>query len=171
MSGTDAARWVVMGRVSGLYGVRGWVKVFSYAEPREGIAEYAPLYLGAGEDWRVVEVAEARAHGKGVVLRFEGIADRDAAARLVGCDIAVRREQLPEPAAGEYYWADLIGLKVVTVEGIELGVVDHLFETGANDVVVVKGERERLIPFLSGSVIAGIDLGQRVMRVDWDPGF
>ena len=163
--------WVLMGKVVGLHGIRGWVKVFSHAEPRSGIIDYDPLYLNINGEWRPVEVQEGRVQGKGVVFKFSGYDDRNKAAALLGCDIAVRCEQLPPLAPDEYYWRDLEGLRVVTVDGVELGTVKRLFETGANDVVVVAGERERLIPFVRGEVITNIDLEQGVIQVDWDPAF
>ena len=161
----------MLGRITGLYGVQGWVKVFSYTEPRAGIIDYEPLYLADQGDWQPCQVAEARLQGKGVILRFAGCDDRNAAMALLGCDLAVRRAQLAPLTAGEYYWSDLEGLRVITVGGVELGVVARLFETGANDVVVVAGERERLIPFITGDVIVEIDLAEGVMQVDWDPAF
>ena len=162
---------LIVGRISGLYGVRGWLKIFSYTEPRENIVDYSPWLIGTEGHWRGVAVEDGRTQGKGVVVKLAGCDDRDAAALLIGQDIAVRRDQLQVAAPGEYYWADLEGLRVVTLEGIELGVVDHLFETGANDVVVVRGERERLLPFVRGDVIRRIDLQAGVMEVDWDPEF
>jgi 16S rRNA processing protein RimM len=160
-----------MGRVSGLHGVRGWVRVFSYTQPREGIVDYDPLYLNIQGQWRPQFLEEGCFHGKGVIAKFLGCDDRDSAMTLMNCAIAVRREQLPSLGSDEYYWADLEGLRVVTVEGIELGVVNHLFETGANDVVVVSGDRERLIPFIREQVIVEISLEKGFMRVDWDPAF
>ncbi len=163
-------RLVIVGRISGLFGVRGWLKVYSHTEPRRRILDYGP-WLVQGEDGRVVEVEDGREHGKGIVVKLKGYDDRDAAARLLGRDIAVRRACLGTPVPGEYYWTDLEGLRVVTLEGRDLGLVDHLFETGANDVVVVRGERERLIPFVQGQVIRRIDCEAGVMEVDWDPDF
>jgi 16S rRNA processing protein RimM len=162
---------VIVGRISGLFGVRGWLKIFSHTESRENIVEYSPWQVNKGGQWQTIKVESGRSHGKGVVVKLVGYDDRDAAATLIGCDIAVTREQMGEPEPGEYYWADLEGLKVVTLDGVELGVVDHLFETGANDVVVVRGERERLLPFVRGNVIKNIDLQRHVMEVDWDPEF
>lgn len=168
---TMADERVLVGRISGLYGVRGWVKIFSYTQERDSIIDYSPWLVHKGEQWLTLQVESGRTHGKGVVVKLVGYDDRDAAAELIGCDIAVKREQLGRPAPGEYYWADLEGLKVVTLQGVELGVVDHLFETGANDVVVVRGERERLLPFIHGDVIRKVDLQRQVMEVDWDPEF
>jgi len=164
----------VLGRIAGIFGVRGELKVESYTEPREGICGYTPWLLRRGDasDDRLVErvVVEGRAHGKGVVVRLQGVTDPDLARALIGSEVLVRRDQLPPTAAGEHYWDDLEGMKVVTVAGVELGEVDHLFETGANDVMVVKGARERLIPYIPGVIVA-VDAAARTIRVDWDPDF
>lgn len=167
----QAAGLVTMGRVNGLFGVKGWVKVYSYTQPVEQIVEYDPWYLYVGGEWRPMKLETGRRHGKGVVVRLEACDDREQAAALIGADIAVRREQLPKLPPGEYYWADLVGLSVINLEGVELGKVDHLFETGANDVIVVRDDRERLIPFIQGDVVTEIDLEGGVLRVDWDPDF
>ena len=166
-----ANSWVVMGRITGLFGVQGWLKVFSYTDPRSAITDYEPLYLRKGDQWQAYPVQDSRVQGKGIIIKFLGCDDRNAAAELVGRDIAVRRDQLPALAPDEYYWSDLQGLRVVTTDAVELGRVDHLFATGANDVMVVKGERERLMPFLRGDVVKRIDLEQAVIVVDWDPDF
>jgi len=163
--------WVVLGRVSGLFGLQGWVRVYSHTDPREGIARYHPVFLQRQGAWQPFEIEAGRAHGDGVVLKFVGYDDRDRAATLIQSDIAVRRAQLPPPGPGEYYWSDLAGLRVITQEGVDLGTVDQVFATGANDVLVVKGERERLLPFVKGQVVIEIDLEQRLLRVDWDPDF
>lgn len=154
--------------MSGLFGVRGWIKVFSNARPRENILNYNPWLLKTREGWREMALAEGRLQGPGVVARLEGVTGRDQAQTLVGAEIAVRRNQLPPTKEGEHYWADLEGLRVVNLEGVELGTVSHLFETGANDVLVVTGERERLLPY-TGQVIRAVDLVAREIRVDWDP--
>jgi len=105
------------------------------------------------------------------VVRLAGCADRDQAQLLIGCEIGIRRDQLPTLQPGEYFWNDLIGLQVLNLEGEDFGQVDHLLETGANDVLVVKGERERLIPFVMKQVIVEIDLEQGRIRVDWDKDY
>ena len=162
---------VVLGRVSGLFGVRGWVKIYSETDPREGIVSYSPWQLRVRNEWRDIEVESGQRHGKSVIAKLKGIDDRDAAAALIDAEIAVSRSQLPKADEGEFYWADLEGLAVRTIEGVELGTVSHLIETGANDVLVVKGERERLIPFIREQVIRTIDLDQGLLVVDWDPDF
>lgn len=145
--------------------------MYSYTEPRENILTYQPWYLRTGDDWQPCRLAEGRRHGKGVVARLDGCEDRDQAAALMDREIRVAREQLPATAPGEYYWQDLIGLQVVTLAGDPLGRVDHLLETGANDVLVVAGEREHLIPFVMDRIVVDVDLEAGVMRVDWDKDF
>lgn len=168
----DAEKLVTLGHVSGLYGVRGWIKVYSDTDPREGILRYSPWYLDRGRGLETWEVEQGRRQGRNVVAKLAGCDDRDAAAELLKATIAVRREQLHDRLApGEYYWTDLEGLEVVTTGGTSLGRVDHLFETGANDVLVVKGERERLLPYIWDQVVKEVDLDNRRMVVDWDPEF
>lgn len=163
---------VILGRIAGVYGVRGWVKVFSETKPRENIFNYSPWQINLNGAWQSVEVVEGKPHGKGLIAQLTSYDDREQARQLVGAEIAVDKEQLPAAEEGEYYWADLVGLKVVTLDGMELGRVDHLLETGANDVlVVVESERERLIPFVQGQYIHQVDLQAGVIRVDWDPEF
>lgn len=168
-----AGRRVLLGRIVGLYGVQGWVKLESWTEPRAKIFDY-PLWQLVAAPGTETEIAGAkgRPQGKGLIAHLPGIEDRDQAAALVGSDIYVAREQLPPPGKDEYYWVDLEGLEVVTVEGTALGRVSHLFATGANDVVVVRDDvRERLIPFIQGSYVRSVDLSGGRMVVDWDPEF
>lgn len=167
----NGSDFIVVGRVSGLHGVRGWIKVYSHTQPRKNILSYSTWYLKRQGKWQAVELQEGRLHGKAILAHLVDIDDRDLAATLVGSDIAIRREQLSDTAEDEYYWADLIGLEVVTETGIELGKVDSLFETGANDVLVILGERERLIPFIPQQVILEVNLSEGRMVVDWDPEF
>ena len=159
---------VVLGRISGLFGVRGWVKVYSYTEPREAVLNYGRWLLSVSDGWREATVAEGKRHGKTVVARIDGYVDRDQAAELVGAEIAVPRDALPETEEDRFYWSDLEGLRVVHRDGTELGRVAYLLETGADDVMVVQGEQERLIPFVMGKVILGVDLADGRIDVDWE---
>lgn len=161
---------IVLGRIVGLFGVKGWVKVYSYSRPRQAILEHGTWQIRSAGGWHKYDVAEGRMQGGGVIARLEGIVDRTAAAALIGADIAIERSQLPALKHGEYYWADLEGLTVVNLGGVELGTVDYLFETGANDVMAVQGDRERLIPYIA-DVIREVDLEHRIIRVDWDEEF
>jgi 16S rRNA processing protein RimM len=164
-------RLIILGRVSGLFGVRGWVKVHSYTDPPDNIVGYRPWLVHCHGEWRTMTLQDGRPHGRAIIAHLAGIDERDRAASLIGCDIAVRRSQLPPPQAGEYYWVDLEGLRVETTDGVDLGRVDHLLETGANDVLVVHGERERLIPFVEPDVVTSVDFDTGLIRVAWDPDF
>jgi 16S rRNA processing protein RimM len=159
---------VVLGRISGLFGIKGWVKVYSYTEPREAVLNYRRWLVSDAGGWREATVAEGQRHGKTVIARIDGYVDRDQAAELVGAEIAVPRDALPETEEDRFYWSDLEGLRVVHRDGTELGRVAYLLETGANDVMVGQGERERLIPFVMGKVILGVDLADGRIDVDWE---
>lgn len=165
------AHRVVLGRVSGLYGVRGWVKLYSFTRPVENLLDYQDLTLGPAEGGRPVRIEEGRRHGKTLVARFAGVDDRDAASALVGQDLSVDRDRLPETADDEYYWTDLTGLEVVNRDGVVLGRVHSLLSTGANDVLVVRGDRERLVPFVQGQYVLEVDLEAGRILVDWSPDF
>ncbi|MEE2890904.1 MAG: ribosome maturation factor RimM [Pseudomonadota bacterium] len=166
--------FVVVGRITSVFGIKGWAKVASFTEPQDNLLDYGPWLLNEQGRWRTVEVSEiARRSGSkgGFIARFDDCRDRDAAARYTGLDIAVPRAALPAAEADEYYWSDLTGCRVRTLSGEALGAVDRIFATGANDVLVVKGEgRERLIPFTAAAV-PKVDLDARVVYVDWDPDF
>jgi 16S rRNA processing protein RimM len=160
-----------VGKVSGVFGVKGWVKVYSFTEPREGIYEYSPWWIYQKGQWREVEVEAGQRNDKLIIVKLKGVDDRDQAQLLTGAKIAVDPQQLEALDDGQYYWRQIEGLRVVTTDGVELGKVDHLLETGANDVMVVKGDRERLIPFTQGHAVQKVDLAAGVITVDWDPEF
>lgn len=162
---------ISVGKISGVFGIKGWVKVFSFTDPRENILTYSPWLLKKGDETKTVNVVDGQLQGKTIVAQLAGVDDRDQAASLMGWDIFITQDQLPKAAKGEYYWSDLIGLNVETIDGVQLGVVDSLLETGANDVVIVQGERERVIPFLQGQTIINVDLNAGKIVVDWDPEF
>ncbi|WP_186289516.1 ribosome maturation factor RimM [Methylomonas koyamae] len=168
----QAGEYLNVGQVSGVFGVKGWVKVFSFTDPRENILKYSPWLLQKHGQRHELKVVGGRRQGNLIVAQLENIGDRDAAAEWMGAEILIRKQQLPKPEAGEFYWADLIGLLVENQAGCKLGTVDHLLETGANDVlVVVDGETERLIPFLQPSTILKVDLVAGLIVADWDPDF
>lgn len=163
--------YVTLGRITGLHGVKGWVKVFSDTSPRENIVKYSPWYLYQDGKWSEREVVSGKRHGKTVIASIKGCDQREQAMLLMDTVIAVKRSQLPAATDGEYYWSDLVGMQVVNKEGVELGSVDHLFETGANDVIVVKGEKEHFVPFVQPTYVCSIDVDNRLITVDWDPDF
>jgi len=185
----DASDKVILGRITGVYGVQGWLKVFSYTDPMESIIDYNPWYIRAGNrkkaPWTEVKLAAGKRHAKTVIVRLEDCDDRDQAMAYIGSEIAIELEQLEQlQGKDEYYWRDLFGLRVVNLQGVELGVVKDLMETGVNDVLVVVSEKEvtekekdgagykeRLIPWTMHNAISAVDLEQGVIEVDWDPDF
>ena len=168
----DQTRRILMGRIHGAFGVRGELKLESFSDPPEAILGYRPLVLRTPQgSERELEQVRGRRTPKGIVLRIDGVEDRDAAEALRGAELHVPRASLPPPAPGEYYWVDLEGLRVVNTQGADFGVVSHLFSTGANDVLVAEGERERMIPFLQPDYVVSIDFEAGVVNVDWDPEF
>lgn len=164
---------VVMGRVVAPYGVLGWLKVLPDTETIDGLFDYDTWWLGKDNDWRELEVETAKIHNDVLVVKLKGINDRDAAFACKGKQIAVPRAALPVPEENAYYWSDLIGLRVKNKQDIDFGVITEVFETGANDVLVVKEEnksQERLLPFIA-SVVLEVDLVEKTMLVDWDADF
>lgn len=145
------------------------MKIHSLTEPREAIFDYQPWLLG--ESREEVRVSQGKKHGNRLIALFENMTDRDAAESLVNKPIAVYRDQLPQSEEGEFYWMDLEGLAVELADGTPLGTIERMMATGANDVMVVKGERERLIPFVLEHYVQRVDLEHGVVVVDWDPEF
>lgn len=160
---------IVLGEVTGVHGVHGQLKIRSFTDPKEQLFDYLPWRLDG--ELGSFEVREAvREPGKGLIAAIPGVEDREMAGRFVGAQIKVDRGQLPDNDEGKYYWVDLEGLPVTCVDGRELGKVNHLLETGAHDVLVVTGDRERLIPFVLGKTVVSVDL-ETGIQVDWDPDF
>ncbi|MGQ7244230.1 ribosome maturation factor RimM [Salinicola sp. V024] len=173
----EEAQHVVLGRLTSPHGVKGWLKVYSYSSPAEGIFDYPTWVLSMHGERQTRRLLDARPQGKGLVVRLEGIDTRELAEQWAGAEVLMEKTALPELDSGEYYWHQLEGLEVSTRDGVKLGRVDHLFETGANDVLVIKpsegslDDRERLLPFLPDDVIVQVDLGAQSMIVEWDPSF
>jgi 16S rRNA processing protein RimM len=161
---------VSMGRVTAPFGIHGWFKIYALTAPATNLCDYPVWWLGRDGDWHETQVLAARPHGNTLIAQVAGIENREAAAALRGTTIAVPRAQLPAAADNEFYWADLIGLKVVNVQQHEFGRVARIVQTGANDVLVVTAAdahgSETLIPFIADA-IRQIDLAAGVIRVDW----
>jgi len=160
-------RYVILGRVSGLFGVHGWLRVYSYTRPLLNILQYAPWCLHVAGQWREHTPVAGRMQGKGLIARLAGVEGRDAARPMLGAAVAVRRSQLPPPASGEHYHADLLGLHVLNREGIDLGRVHRVMETATHDVLVVRGAHEHLIPMVAGVHVLAIDEAAGRIDVDW----
>ena len=174
---------VVVGLVSGLHGVQGALKIKSFCEPAEGIFKYQPWTL-ARPSASVASSAtlpdtstlvgvplKIRGAGTSLAARFPEIEDRDQAALWLGSLISVPRSSLPKLKVGDYYWRDLIGLSVENLQGVAFGVIEEMMSTGSNDVMVVNGDRQRLLPYIPGQFVMNIDLAAGKMIVDWDPEF
>ncbi|HEY0335557.1 MAG TPA: ribosome maturation factor RimM [Stenotrophomonas sp.] len=168
----DLERRILLGRIVGAFGVRGEAKLESWTEPRPAIFRYQPWILRSpdGQE-RELSGVRGRESGKHLTAVLPGIEDRDAVEALRGTEIYVPRSALPPPQPDEYYWVDLEGMAVRNLEGVDFGTVSHLFSTGANDVVVVRGDRERLIPFVQPEYVQSVDFQAGQIVVDWDPEF
>ncbi|AXT29825.1 ribosome maturation factor RimM [Pseudoalteromonas tunicata] len=169
---------IVVGKLGAPYGIKGWLKVHSFTDDPVGIFDFSPWLIGQQGKWQSFKVVDWRRHSKGFIAKFANIDDRDQALVYTNAEIFVELSQLPELPQGEFYWRDLIGMSVTTDKGYSLGIVDDLMETGSNDVLVVKannndgfGQAERLIPFLTDTVILNVDAEARQITVDWDPSF
>ena len=166
----DQRELICVGHILGAHGIKGWVRVFSNTSPRENIVNYSPWLLARDGELESLKV-KGRLQGKNVLAKLEGIEDRTRADELVGCQLFIDPAQLPALEAGEYYWSDLIGLEVENLQAEALGVVENLMETGADDVLVIKGERQRLIPFVMDDIVREVDLDNRRLVVDWSPEY
>lgn len=165
---------VTLGRIAGVFGIRGWVKVQAFTRPPENVFEYGRWWLvqstGAAFE---TDVVDSRAQGRGFIAQLTGadgevVEDRDAAAALVGAEIQVPRDALPPAPPGQYYWTDLMGLSVEALDGTPLGTVESLTDNGAQDVLVVRdSSQQRLIPFVQGPIVHAVDLAGRRIVVDW----
>ncbi|MEH6490900.1 ribosome maturation factor RimM [Halopseudomonas sp.] len=173
---TESPR-VILGKIVSVQGLRGAVKVYSHTDPLDNVLDYAEWTLTRGSEQRTVSVLGGRLQGRVLIVQLKGVNDRNQAEELVDFEISVEAEALPELESGEFYWYQLEGLQVINLEGQLFGKVDHLLETGSNDVMVVKpcagsiDQRERLLPYLPGQFVLNIDLDAAVIQVDWDPEF
>lgn len=161
---------ILSGHVTGVHGIKGWLKIFSNTSPREQIADLSPWSLKINGELVKFDI-KGKKQGKLILAHIKGCDDRNTALEYVGAEIYIYKSQLPTLESGDYYWSDLVGLQVESIEGDRLGRVDHLLETGANDVLVVQGEHEYLIPFVLDTIVVSIDLDKGVMSVDWQADY
>ncbi len=168
----EADPMIIMGRVAGAQGILGWVKLKTYTEFADSLAEFPAWWLGDEKHpWREVGVEKFAVQSKGLIAKFPGCNDRTSAEKFKGLLVAVPRSSLPQQPEDEYYWSDLIGMAAVNLAGEHLGTVDNLLETGANDVLCVRSDGgEILIPFIA-QVIREVDLDKKVIRVDWQADY
>ena len=168
---------IQLGRINAAYGLKGWVKIYSHTDPVEQIFSYSPWQLRKDGKEFQVEVVKGKVHGKGVIALLVGFEGRNSAESLIGHEVWIDRARLPLLEAGEYYWNQLEGLEVINQSGVSLGKVDHLMETGANDVLVVRpdsgsfDDKERLIPYVEGEVVKEVNLETAVIVVSWETDY
>jgi 16S rRNA processing protein RimM len=155
-----------MGQIVGSFGVKGWVKVKSFTEAPDALGVFPIWMVSTKDGWRDIALQDFEVHSKGPVAKLAGVEDREAADALRGAQVAVTREDLGEAEEGTLYWVDLVGLEVVDEEGKRLGEVEGLFETGETSVLVVKGVKERLIPFVP-QYVKSVDREAGRITVDW----
>ncbi|MBL4772656.1 MAG: 16S rRNA processing protein RimM [Alcanivoracaceae bacterium] len=158
---------ILIGKVSGCFGVKGWLKIFSYSDPRENITTYKSWIVGN----KHFDSVESKKNGKLIVAKLKGVEDKETAQTLIGQKVEIEKQQLSQLNLNQFYWHDLIGLEVTNTEGINFGKIKSMLDTGAHDVVIINGTRERLIPYIidepDGTTIIKIDLEKKTMLVDW----
>lgn len=164
-------KYIIVGKLGAPHGVQGMIKVQSDTDPVDAILQYKPWYIKHHGEWQVLEVLQAKPQGTLIVAKIKNFTDREQVKVLTGKEIAVTRDQLPELDDDSYYWTDLEGMQVVNLQEIVLGTVDYLFSNGANDVMVVKGEKRYLVPFIQEQFILNVDFETHVITVDWDADF
>lgn len=170
----DKSALLELGNIAGIWGVRGWVKVFSYTRNRVEIGEYQHWLIAPKSNIRQIQqykVLNCREQGQGIVAQLDGVTDRDQAKMLIGSIIYINQADLPVLPRKEYYWHQLIGLEAQSINGENLGEVASMLETGANDVLVIKqGETEMLIPYMP-EVVKKVDLEKNLIEVEWDNSY
>ena len=174
---TGAGR-IIVGKITAAFGVHGWIRIYSYTEPEASFFQYPGLELeGNGQKPVSIKIEEWKPHGKGFVAYLKGCDTRTQADLYRGMQFSIPETALADLEEGDYYWSQLIGLKVQSAGERLLGRVDSMLETGANDVLVVKAcnnsidKKERLIPYLPGTVVQNVDLDSEMITVDWDEDF
>nr|WP_167333387.1 ribosome maturation factor RimM [Pseudomonas knackmussii] len=171
-----AEEMIVLGKIVSVHGIRGEVKVYSFTDPLDNLLDYRRWTLKRGTEVRQAELVSGRVQGNVLVAKLKGLDDREVARTYADFEILVPRSELPELDDGEYYWSQLEGLKVIDLNGQLFGILDHMLETGANDVMVVKpcagslDDRERLLPY-TDQCVQSVDLEAGEIRVDWDADF
>lgn len=164
--------WVVIGRFGRPHGIKGQIIVHSFTEPMENIMQYTQWHGYINKTWELLNIRHVNVTSKYILAVVDDYDDREKAALLTNVEIAVEKKCLPELKHGDYYWHELIGMRVVNLQGDEFGCVSSILPTGANDVLVVQGEKgRRLIPYLTGQFVRNIDKDQRIIFVDWDADF
>lgn len=163
--------WVIVGRFGRPHGIKGFVTVYSFTEPRDNLLSYSDWHVYLNQCWQPIKLLSIQIHNKAIVAQVEGFPEREAVARLTNVEIAIHKDQLAPLAPGEYYWHQLVGMNVVNEQGQSFGTVVEVMPTGSNDVLVIQGEKKYLIPYLPGQFVLNIDSATQTITVDWDMDF
>ncbi|KPJ67386.1 MAG: hypothetical protein AMJ43_03755 [Coxiella sp. DG_40] len=158
---------IIIGRFGSTYGIKGWIKIISFTDPKVKILQYQPWWIKKNQQWQQIDIEDSKCHGKNIIVKLHDIDNCDQAKTYTNIDINIQHDQLPKLPKDEYYWSDLEGLTVLDKSGKKLGIVDHLIETGSNDVLVIKNGKQHLIPYID-NVIIKVDLKKKIIKVDWE---
>ncbi|MBT3277588.1 MAG: ribosome maturation factor RimM [Candidatus Thioglobus sp.] len=170
MSHNTNNKRLLIGQINGLFGVQGWVKLFSYANPRKNILSYKPWHIEVDGVWTTLEAIKGREQGKTIVAQLKGVNDREVARNYIGTELYIERSQLPKLPEGKYYWDELTNLEVINTNNILLGKISYMVDTGSNSVMVINGDNEHWVPYIEPFLIS-IDMDKRQILVDWDENF
>lgn len=163
--------WVIVGQFGKVHGIKGFITLHSFTEPRDNILEYKPWFMLLNKQWQPIDLSKIEVNNKHILVKVEGFTEREQASELTHVQVGIKKTQLPTLPKGEFYWNELIGMQVHNTEGTALGFVKEILATGANDVLIIEGERRYLVPYLLDLYIIAIDAEQRAITVDWDADF
>ncbi|CDZ77956.1 Ribosome maturation factor RimM [Legionella massiliensis] len=163
--------WVVVGRFGRAHGIKGFVTVHSFTDPRENILRYTDWHAYIAKQWQPLKILHLEINDKSILAQIEGYREREQVANLTNVEIAISRSQLPSLMPGEFYWHELVDMQVVNQQGQLFGKVVEIMPTGANDVLVIEGDKRYLIPYLPGKFVIDVDRDQKLIKVDWDMDF
>lgn len=163
--------WIVVGRFGRPHGIKGFITIHSFTEPRDNILSYTDWHAYIAKQWQPLKIEQIETTNKSILAKIEGFHEREHLSSLTNVDLAISRTQLPSLTQGEYYWHQLVGMQVTNQQGIVFGKVTEIMPTGSNDVLVIEGERRHLIPYLPGQFIIDVDMDKNLISVDWDMDF
>ena len=160
---------ILVGKISNPHGIKGWVKVISFTDPIENILSYKKWTISDNETEKTYCLEDSRIQGNKIVIKLEGVNNRDDADLLKNLQIEINRSDLPKLEENSYYWEDLVDFNVIDIKGMHVGKVDSLFRTGSNDVLVIINETKQrlLVPFIMEEVIKYVDLDKELISIDW----
>jgi 16S rRNA processing protein RimM len=171
MSKAETEQKIIIGRFGSPFGVKGWIKVQSFTEPEENLLTYAHWYSPERDSWSLIKHDDHAKHGKGWIVHLVGYDSPEAVRFLASTDIAIARSDFPPLAEDEFYISDIVGFSAINVEGVTLGEVMGFIDSGAHELLVIRGEKEYLIPLIKGRFLKAVDKTKEQITVDWDADF